>query len=252
MLEAANLTKRFGGLAAVDDASLMVPAGAIAALIGPNGAGKTTMFAMIAGFVAPDRGVIRLDGADITARGPEAICRLGLVRTFQIVQPFGGLTVRDNIAVGAQLRRPSRRVALAHAETIAARLGMEQLLDRPARGLTVAQRKRLELARALATDPRVLLLDEVMAGLNPTEISEIVGAIRAIRDSGITILLIEHVMQAVASLAEQVHVLNEGHIIATGTPAAIARDPAVIEAYLGHGAARRLAAHGSAEPAAPA
>ena len=163
-----------------------------------------------------------------------------MVRTFQIVQPFGALTVRENIAVGAHLHRPGRRDALARAKVVAEQMGLGQRLDQPAATLTVAGRKRLELARALATDPKLLLLDEVMAGLNPTEISEIVPVIRAIRDGGVTVMLIEHVMQAVVSLSDRAYVLNNGRIIASGSTAKVASDPQVIEAYLGHGAAERV------------
>jgi branched-chain amino acid transport system ATP-binding protein len=246
LLIVEKVSKSFGGLRAVDDASIHVGAGEIVALIGPNGAGKTTLFSIIAGFQAPDRGTVRFAGIDITGFTPDRICELGLVRTFQIVQPFAGLTVRQNIAVGAHLRHPNRREALDRAERVAAQLGMDATLDQPAAGLTVAGRKRLELARALATEPRFLLLDEVMAGLNPSEIGEIVPMIRAIRDSGVTVLLIEHVMQAVMSLAERIYVLNNGRLIAEGGPAEISADSQVIEAYLGHGAADRLKeiAHG--------
>jgi len=246
MLQARSLTRRFGGLLAVDAASLEVARGEIVGLIGPNGAGKTTLFAIIAGFIAPDRGTVWFDGADVTARPPHQICRLGLVRTFQIVQPFGRLSVRENIAVGAHLHLRDREAALAHASAVAARLGMAALLDRPAATLTVAGRKRLEIARALATNPRLLLLDEVMAGLNPVEVEEIVPVLRGVRDAGVTILLIEHVMQAVVSLAERVYVLNHGSIIAEGPPGRIAAMPEVVEAYLGHGAASRIAAQAAA------
>jgi branched-chain amino acid transport system ATP-binding protein len=240
MLEVRNLSKRFGGLAAVDGASLDVAEGEIVALIGPNGAGKTTLFAAISGFVRPDAGSVRFGGTEITRLAPHLICTRGLTRTFQIVQPFEKLTVRENIAVGAHLHRPARREALAHAEAVARRVGLGHRLDQPAASLTVAARKRLELAKALATDPKLVLLDEVMAGLNPTEVDEVVSIVRAIRDSGVTILLTEHVMQAVVSLAERVYVLANGRVIAQGTTASVTSDPKVIEAYLGHGAAERL------------
>lgn len=240
MLEVQALSKRFGGIQAVDGASLDVREGEIVALLGPNGAGKTTLFAAIAGFVRTDSGSVRLAGGDITGLSPDVICARGLVRTFQIVQPFGALTVRENIAVGAHLHHAARRKALARAEEVAKQVGLGQRLDQPAATLTVAGRKRLELARALATDPKLLLLDEVMAGLNPTEVAEIVPIVQAIRDNGVTILLIEHVMQAVVSLASRAYVLNNGRIIAAGTTAEIASDPQVIEAYLGHGAAARV------------
>ncbi len=240
MLEVRNLTKRFGGLLALSDASLDVPEGSIIGLLGPNGAGKTTCFTIIAGFTRADSGTVRLDGQDITGMAPHRICALGMVRTFQIVQPFAGLTVQENIAVGAYLHHETRREALAEARRIGQRLGMGALLDRPAASLTIAGRKRLEIARALATGARLLLLDEVMAGLIPTEVTEIVSIIRQIRDEGHSFLMIEHVMQAVMSLAETAYVLNHGKMIAQGTPRQLVRDPAVVEAYLGHGAAARL------------
>ncbi|MFM8679820.1 MAG: ABC transporter ATP-binding protein [Alphaproteobacteria bacterium] len=244
MLEVRGLTRSFGGLKAVDGVDLDVPEGAIVGLIGPNGAGKTTCFAAIAGFVRPDAGSVRFAGRDVTGHAPHLVARAGMVRTFQITQPFARLSVRENVMVGAWLRHGRRAEAEEAADRVARSVGMGAMLDMRAGDLTVAGCKRLELARALATSPRLLLLDEVMAGLNPTEVAEIVGVVRAIRDGGVTILLIEHVMQAVVSLAEHVHVLNQGRIIARGTPAAIAADPAVVEAYLGHGAAARLAGGG--------
>ncbi len=240
MLEVTKLSKRFGGLVATNNVSFTVQAGSISALIGPNGAGKTTIFAQISGFHRPDEGDIRFEGQSLVGLPPERICLLGIARTFQIVQPFAGLTVRENIAVGAHLHRAGRKAALDHAEAVAQRVGLGPQLDKPAAALTVAGRKRLELAKALATDPKLLLLDEVMAGLNPAEIDEIIPIIRGIRQSGVTILLIEHVMRAVMNLSEHAWVLNNGSLIASGTPSQIAADPQVIEAYLGHGAAERM------------
>jgi branched-chain amino acid transport system ATP-binding protein len=242
MLEVEGLSKTFGGLKAVDAASLQVKAGEIVGLIGPNGAGKTTLFASIAGFHRPDGGRIAFEGNDITGLAPHRICAAGMVRTFQITQPFGKISVRENIMVGAYFRTARRAEAERTAEAVAAQVGMTDQLDQRGNDLTVAGRKRLELARALATGPRLLLLDEVMAGLNPTEIVEIIQVIQAIRASGVTILLIEHVMQAVTSLAERVYVLNQGRMIAEGTPASIAENQLVVEAYLGHGAAKVLRA----------
>ena len=242
MLEVRSLSKSFGGLKAVDRASLDVRSGEIVGLIGPNGAGKTTLFAAIAGFHKPDAGSVAFEGKPITGLAPHRICAAGMVRTFQITQPFAGISVRENIMVGAYHKTPDRRLAMREAEQVAGMVGMADQLDRRGADLTVAGRKRLELARALATGPRLLLLDEVMAGLNPTEIVEIVQVIKDIRQAGVTILLIEHVMQAVTSLAERVYVLNQGRMIAEGTPAAIADDAQVVEAYLGHGAAKVLRA----------
>jgi branched-chain amino acid transport system ATP-binding protein len=240
-LRVEGVSKRFGGLLAVDRASFTADASRITALIGPNGAGKTTLFAIVAGFLPPSQGRVLYDGADITGEPPHRLARRGIARTFQIAQPFANLTVRENIAVGAHLTRPARADALAAASDVAHAVGLAGALDRPAASLTVAGRKRLELARALAIEPRLLLLDEVLAGLNPSEIRDMVPVIRAIRDRGTTIVMIEHVMQAVMSLAEHVFVLSEGRIIAEGSPQAIASDPRVVEAYLGRGAASRMA-----------
>ncbi len=240
MLRADNVSIRFGGLKAVNGVSLAVAEGGISALIGPNGAGKSTLFAIVSGFLSPDSGSVRFLDRDVTGLPSHAICRLGLTRTFQIVQPFAAQTVRENIAVGAHLRESNRARALAQAEEVAQRVGLEPQLGKLASSLTIAGRKRLELARALATRPRLLLLDEVLAGLNPQEIAAMIPVVRAIRDSGVTIWMIEHVMQAVMNLAEHVWVLAQGELIAQGSPGAVTRDARVIEAYLGHGSAERL------------
>jgi len=246
LLRVDGVSKRFGGLLAVDNVSLSVQSGCITALIGPNGAGKTTLFAMISGFLAPSAGRIFHRGEEITGIPPYRLARRGIARTFQIVRPFAGLTVHENIAIGAHLLRRSRAEARDAAAQVAQLVGLHDVLDKPAASLTVAGRKRLELARALATEPGLLLLDEVLAGLNPTELAAMVPTIRAIIDRGISILLIEHVMQAVMSLAQHVHVLAEGRILTEGSPQNVVGDPRVIEAYLGRGAAARLAVAGTA------
>ncbi|TWO67758.1 ABC transporter ATP-binding protein [Caenimonas sedimenti] len=248
LLQLQGVSKSFGGLAAVRDVSLELPPG-LSALIGPNGAGKTTLFALMSGFLAPDAGRILFAGEDVTGRPPHLNARRGMTRTFQIVQPFAAQTVRENIAVGAHLHCPGRGEALAQAEEVARRVGLAALLDQPAGELTVAGRKRLELARALATRPRLLLLDEVLAGLNPQEVAEMLPVVRSIADQGVTVLMIEHVMQAVMHLAGHVWVLAQGQLIASGTPGEVTRDERVIEAYLGHGTAQRLAKMAVAEAA---
>jgi branched-chain amino acid transport system ATP-binding protein len=240
LLVVERVTHRFGGLLAVNAASLAAPEGHITALIGPNGAGKTTLFSIISGFLMPREGSVLYAGEDITGEPPHKLARRGVARTFQIVQPFAGLSVRDNILVGAHLHHRARHGALAIAEQVGHDVGLGDMLDRAADTLTVAGRKRLELARALATEPKLLLLDEVLAGLNPSEIRDIVPVIRNFCRRGITIMMIEHVMQAVMSLAELVFVLAEGRVIAEGRPAQVAANPAVVEAYLGHGAAAKL------------
>jgi branched-chain amino acid transport system ATP-binding protein len=242
LLSVQNITMRFGGLTAVDDASFDVARGSITGLIGPNGAGKTTLFAVIAGFQAPTSGRVHFNGHDVTTLAAHKRADAGIARTFQIVQPFAGLTVLENIRVGAYLRHKSRGDATAKATAVGHAVGLGGMLDQSAATLTVAGRKRLELARALATSPKLLLLDEVLAGLNPSEVRDMIPVVRKIRDDGVTILIVEHVMQAVMSLCDHVNVLAQGHMIAQGTPGAVVRDTAVIEAYLGHGAAARMQA----------
>ena len=240
LLTVSQVSKSFGGLRAVHDVSLAVAPGSLTALIGPNGAGKTTLFSLMSGFYLPDAGRIEFDGHDITGQSPDANARAGMARTFQIVQPFAAQTVRENIAVGAHLHEPRRVAALEAAQSVAERVGLGSQLDKPAADLTVSGRKRLELARALATQPKLLLLDEVLAGLNPQEISEMIPVVRGIAQSGVTVLMIEHVMQAVMNLAEHVWVLAQGQLIAQGSPVEVTSNAAVIEAYLGHGTAAKL------------
>ena len=234
LLSVSAVTKRFRGLVAVDDVSLEVPAGSIFAVIGPNGAGKTTLFNLIAGVYACDTGTIHFDGARIDGTKPEQICALGLARTFQIVRPFPGLTVHENVAIGALLRAPHPDAAFAAAGEVLRKLDLWDKRSQKAGSLTLPDRKRLEVARALATRPKLLLLDEVMAGLRPTETDRVVSILRALsREDGVTLLMIEHVMRAVMALADCVHVLNHGASIAEGTPQEVTRNPQVIASYLG-------------------
>jgi len=234
LLEVRGISKSFRGLRAVHDASFDIPEGDINALIGPNGAGKTTIFNMIAGVYAPDSGEIRFGGVPIQGLRADQVCAAGIGRTFQIVKPFAGLTVLDNVMVGAFLRERQASAARALATRIVERLGLGAKRDLPASSLTLPDRKRLEVARALATRPRLLLLDEVMAGLRPTECDLMVAVFRELnRADGTTILLIEHVMRAVMALAMHIGVLHHGELIARGTPEQVVRDPAVLECYLG-------------------
>jgi branched-chain amino acid transport system ATP-binding protein len=233
LLVVDGISKSFRGLRAVSKASLAVPAGGIVSLIGPNGAGKTTCFNMIAGVFRPDEGGITFAGRRIDGLRPDAICHAGIGRTFQIVKPFKELSALDNVIVGALRAEPDVRKARGKAEAVLDRLGMLDKRDQPAAQLTLPERKRLEVARALATEPRLLLLDEVMAGLRPTETDQMVAVFRELNRQGVTILLIEHVMRAVMALSQQVVVLHYGEVIARGAPEQVVRDPAVLECYLG-------------------
>jgi branched-chain amino acid transport system ATP-binding protein len=234
LLTVNDISKSFRGLRAVQEVSFAVPEGGIFAIIGPNGAGKTTLFNVIAGVFRPDDGQITFDGARIEGLSPDAICRRGIGRTFQIVRPFPTLTVRENVMIGALLRRPDGGAAARHADDVLRQLDLFDKLNHQASSLTLPDRKRLEVARALATAPKLILLDEVMAGLRPTETDRMVGTLRTInRETGVTIVLIEHVMRAVMALAQRVLVLHHGAAIAEGEPAAVVRDPAVIKSYLG-------------------
>ena len=233
-LEVAGLGKQFRGLRAVHDVSFGVPAGAIHALIGPNGAGKTTIFNMIAGVHVPSAGIVSLDGRRISGLRPDRVCDAGVGRTFQIVRPFRGLSVLENVTIGALHRRPHLAQARDAAEAILKRLGLADRRHQPAESLTLPDRKRLEVARALATEPKLLLLDEVMAGLRPTEVDVMVAFLRELNgETGLTILLIEHVMRAVMALAAHVVVVSYGEKIAEGTPIEITRHQAVLDVYLG-------------------
>jgi branched-chain amino acid transport system ATP-binding protein len=234
MLEARSISKSFRGLRAVRDASFEVPQGAINALIGPNGAGKTTIFNLVAGVYAPDAGTILFEGREIQGLRPDQVCAAGIGRTFQLVKPFAGLSVLDNVIVGALHKERTVAGARAHARSILAKLNLDAKASLPASSLTLPDRKRLEVARALATRPRLLLLDEVMAGLRPTETDQMVQVFRDInRAEGLTILLIEHVMRAVMALAGHIGVLHHGEVIARGAPEEVVRNPAVLECYLG-------------------
>jgi branched-chain amino acid transport system ATP-binding protein len=233
-LEVREVSKSFRGLRAVTGVSFDVAEGAIVGLIGPNGAGKTTTFNMVAGVFAPDAGEIRFAGRRIDGLRPDQVCAAGIARTFQIVRPFAGLSVLDNVIVGALERSAGVAEARAAAAAILDQLGLGARRDQPASALTLPDRKRLEVARALATRPRLLLLDEVMAGLRPTECDQMIAVFREInRRDGLTILLIEHVMRAVMALAQEIVVLHHGEVIARGAPGDVVRDPAVLECYLG-------------------
>jgi len=236
VLRLEDVSMAFGGLMAVQDVSFDVAPGEIVGLIGPNGAGKTTVFNTVSGYYRPTRGRISFLGRDVTGRPPYALAAMGIGRTFQIVKPFAGLSVLENVLVASYLRYPRQAEARQKAWEVLKFIGLGERAHLPAAGLTVAGRKRLEMGKALALEPRLLLLDEVVAGLNPTEADQTVRLILRIRDAGVTILIVEHIMRVIMTISTRLIVLNFGQMIAQGRPEAVAQDRQVIEAYLGEDA----------------
>ena len=243
LLEAREVTKAFGSFKAVDRASVTLAQGDILGLIGPNGAGKSTLFNCLTGDLISTSGTVLLEGHDITRLTPEARARLGLARTFQVPQTFEGMTVLENVMIGAFLRHPHRADAEAKARGVLQRVGLIALADAPARSLGTPGRKRLEIARALATEPKILLLDEAMAGLTQREVQLAIDLVRDIHRSGITLVIVEHIMEVIMSLASRVVVFHQGKEIARGSPREVTGNPAVIAAYLGTRAAKAAAGH---------
>ncbi len=235
LLEARSVSKRFGGLLAVSDVSFSIAEGEILGLIGPNGAGKTTLFNVVNGVYPADEGSITFAGEDITGRAPDKVVHLGIARTHQIVKPLNDMSVLDNVTVGACFGREylSLRAARSVAEEVLKLVGMGERAHLPARSLTIAGKKRLEVARALAAKPTLLLLDEVLAGLNPTEVAQMIDLVRRIRERGVSVFMIEHLMQAIMNLSDRIIVLNLGRKLAEGTPEEVVNNPDVVEAYLG-------------------
>jgi branched-chain amino acid transport system ATP-binding protein len=243
LLEAREITKTFGSFKAVDAASVNLEQGDILGLIGPNGAGKSTFFNCLTGDLLSTSGKVLFENHDITDLTPEARAHLGLARTFQVPQTFEGMTVLENVMIGAFLRTSHTSEAEARAHAVLERVGMEQLADTPARSLGTPGRKRLEIARALATEPKVLLLDEAMAGLTQREVQVAIDLVRDIHRSGVTLVIVEHIMEVIMSLATSVLVFHQGREIARGSPRDVTANPAVIEAYLGKRAAKAAASH---------